>query len=461
MTWDFGEINPFCEAASWTKCLSFVPKVLRELPSAGSGDVEIFRSTAIDGLAKCGDAVIATDPPYYDQITYSDLSDVFYVFLRPTLKDFFPGLLSTLLTPKAEELIANQFRFDGNKEESKAFFEKGLGDVFCEVGKIHRSEYPFTLFYAFRQSEVEQDDEMAQDVVMSSGWETMLQGLVDKKFQILGTMPMRTERPTGIKKNINALASSIVLVCRPRSCSAETVTRRDLVSRLKSELPDALKKLKQGNIAATDLAQAAIGPGMAVFSRYEGVIEADGSKMNVRTALGLINQILDEVMSEQDNDLDPDSRWAVTWFETHAFEEGLYGDAETLSKAKNTSPRGLQEAGIISCRAGKVKLLEMNELQNDWDPALDKRLTVWEVTHHLLRILETRGEDGVAAMLKKVGRLGESARDLAYRLYSVCERKKWAALALQYNSLVISWSEISRRVAVAELNEQPLQGNLL
>lgn len=286
----------------------------------------------------------------------------------------------------------------------------------------------------------------------------MLEGLLKAGFSITGTWPMRSElsnRP--VASGTNALASSIVLVCRPRPEDARLTTRREFLTSLKHELPDALRLLQHGNIAPVDLAQAAIGPGMAVFSRYTKVLEADGSPMRVRTALALINQTLDEVLSEQEGEFDADTRWAVAWFDQFGFDEGTFGLAETLSKAKNTAVSSMVEAGILAAKAGKVRLLRRDELLSGWDPTEDGRLTVWEATQHLIRMLEREGEPGAAQLLAKLDNTGELARDLAYRLYTTCERKKWAQDALAFNSLVVSWPEI---VKLAGQKPEQAQGEM-
>jgi putative DNA methylase len=325
--------------------------------------------------------------------------------------------------------------------------------------EVQKFDYPLTIFYAFTQSETDEEDKdevNGSPAIASTGWETMLEGLLKAGFTITGTWPMRTERPLGVKVTVNALASSIVLVCRPRPENASPATRREFLTALKRELPDALKHLQHGNIAPVDLAQAAVGPGMAVFSRYAKVLEADGTPMRVRTALALINQTLDEVLAEQEGEFDADTRWALAWFEQYGFEEGPFGTAETLSKAKNTAIAGLVEAGILAARAGKVRLLRRDELTADWNPASDGRLPVWEVTQRLIRTLEHEGESGAARLLAKLGGIGELARDLAYRLYTTCERKKWAQDALAFNSLVVSWPEISRLAAQKPERQQEL-----
>src|SRR6266545_3468092 len=276
----------------------------------------------------------------------------------------------------------------------------------------------------------------------------MLEGLIRSGFATNGTWPMRTELSNRmISSGTNALASSIVLVCRPRPADAKAATRREFLNALKAELPAALRRLQQGNIAPVDLAQAAIGPGMAVFSRYSKVIEADGTPMRVRTALQIINQELDAVLAEQEGEFDADTRWAIAWFDQHGTNEGPYGTAETLSKAKNTSVGGMVDAGIAVARGGKVRLLRRDELPADWNPASDRRLTIWEIAQHLVHALDKRGEGGAAELLAKVGGEGEIARDLAYRLYTTCERKGWAQEALAYNSLVVAWTEITRQAA--------------
>jgi putative DNA methylase len=319
------------------------------------------------------------------------------------------------------------------------------------------SEFPFTVFYAFKQQEAEAEggESASSDSVASTGWETMLQALLGSGFSIGGTWPMRTEQPGGLRvAGRNSLASSIILACRPRSEGAPLATRREFITTLKNELPSALKDLQRGNIAPVDLAQAAIGPGMAIFSKYAKVLEADGTPMTVRMALSLINHVLDEVLAEQESEFDPDTRWALAWFEQFGMEEASFGVAETLSKAKNTAVNGLVDARILAAKAGKVRLLKRNEMSTHWDPARDQRLTVWEVTQHLIRALEQDGEAGAASLLRILGSVGDVARDLAYRLFSLCERNEWAQEALAYNSLVIAWPEIARLAKTDKPREQ-------
>jgi putative DNA methylase len=390
--------------------------------------------------------VVSCDPPYYDNIGYADLSDFFYVWLRRTVGTVYPQLFSTLLTPKSQELIASPYRHDGSKNAARDFFENGLQRAFEQMRSKNAEGYPLTIFYAFKQTEDDEDDDEQSGgaVTASTGWETILSGLITAGFTLQGTWPMRTELTAALKVGFNMLASSIVLSCRPRPADAPVATRREFLNALKRELPDALKHLQRGNIAPVDLAQASIGPGMAVFTRYAKVMEADGSPMKVRQALALINQTLDEVLAEQEGEFDADTRWAVAWFEQFGMDEGAFGVAETLSKAKNTAVNALVEAGIIAARGGKVRLLKRDELPADWNPVTDNKVRHWEVTQHLIRELEHGGETAAADLLRKVGGMGEVARDLAYRLYSLCERKKWAQEAISYNGLVIAWPEISK-----------------
>ena len=446
MVWDFAEANPFSNACgNWLDaCIQWINKVLLYVPANMNCATKQMDVTAI--VEAIVNPIVSTDPPYYDNIGYADLSDFFYVWLRRSIGKIYPDLFSTMLVPKAEELVATPYRFDGNREKAREFFETGLRRAFEKMRAAAHPDCPLAVYYAFKQAESDAKikDGNGKNVLASTGWETMLEGLLQTGFQITGTWPMRTERSARtVSLGTNALASSIVLVCRPKPENAPMTTRRDFINALKRELPPALKTLQQGNIAPVDLAQAAIGPGMAVFSCYSKVLEADGTSMRVRSALALINQVLDEYLAEQEGEYDADTRWALAWFEQHGMEEGPFGVAEILSKAKNTAVDGLVAAGIIVSKAGKVRILQRHELPEGWDPATDKRLTVWEVAQHLIRALVDKGsEEGAAALLRKVGALGDVARDLAYRLYTICDRKKWAQEALAYNSLVVAWPEL-------------------
>ncbi|TYO96920.1 putative DNA methylase [Desulfallas thermosapovorans DSM 6562] len=370
-------------------------------------------------------------------------------------------MFRTMLTPKYEELVATPYRFGGSRDKAREHFEQGLQKTFRQMREKANPAYPVTVYYAFKQAETERASTGGggNQSVVSTGWETMLNGLVEAGFQITGTWPMRTElsnRP--VASGTNALASSIVLVCRPRPAGAPVATRRELLSALQRQLPRALKSLQRSSIAPVDLAQAAIGPGMAIFSSYSKVLEADGSPMGVRTALALINQVLDEYLAEQEGEYDADTRWALAWFEQYGMREGSFGDAETLSKAKNTSVEGLVAAGILSARGGKVRLLDRREYPVDWDPARDNRLTVWEAVQHMIITLERSGEEAAARLLKELGVLAEPVRELAYRLFNICERNGWSGEALAYNALVVAWPGLLE--LAAQIPGAPRQGQL-
>jgi putative DNA methylase len=444
MVWDYSEVNPFSgSTGNFLGALNWILKVVELSPSKFPGKVQ--QLDAMFSIPKTSFSLISTDPPYYDNVGYSDLSDFFYLWLRRSLKDVYINLFSTLMVPKDQELVANPFRLNRGKAKARIFFEEGLKKSFDLMQKEQNPAFPLTIYYAFKQTErVESEKGLYTEFVSSTGWETMLESLIKSGFTITGTWPMRTElsnRPVAM--GTNALASSIVIACRPRSEDAPLATRREFISILKKELPLALKELQHGNIAPVDLAQAVIGPGMSVFSRYTKVIEADGSNMSVRTALQIINQTLDEFLSEQEGDMDQDTRFCIAWFEQFGHKEGLFGQADVLARAKNTSVQGLVEAEVAEAKAGKLRLLKRDEYTNHWDPVTDKRLTVWECTQHLIRRLNKFGEQSAAELAARLGSgRSEEARALAYRLYAVCDRKGWAKEALDYNSLVIAWPEI-------------------
>ena len=437
MVWDYTEANPFCDSTgNWMAMVNWTWKALETVAAraGGSAAQDDAQSQSISA-----DKIVSTDPPYYDNIGYADLSDFFYVWLRRSLRPVFPDLFATLAVPKAEELVATPYRH-GSKEKAEQFFLDGMTQAMHRLAEQAHPAFPVTIYYAFKQSETE-----SAEGTSSTGWETFLDAVIRAGFAITGTWPMRTELSNRmIGSGTNALASSIVLVCRPRPADAPTATRREFVQALKAELPAALAELQRANIAPVDLAQAAIGPGMAVYTRYARVLDAEGRPVSVREALALINATLDEALAEQEGDFDADSRFAIAWFEQYGFDQGEFGVAETLSKAKNTSVAGLAEAGVLETKRGMVRLLRPEELPADWNPETDPRLTAWEVVHHLIRALEAGGESGAATLVGKLGAKAETARGLAYRLYTLCERKKRAAEALSYNALVQSWPEIVR-----------------
>ncbi len=438
MTWDFAEANPLGKSSgdvlTCSKSISNYLDVATPFTRAVASQQDA--QSMLIGKAPY---VFSTDPPYYDNIGYADLSDFFYVWLRRSLKSVFPELFATLAVPKAEELIASPYRH-GSKEGAQAFFLDGMTKAMSRLAEQAHPAFPVTIYYAFKQTE--SDD---TDGTTNTGWDTFLDAVIRAGFSITGTWPMRTEGAGRmIAAGTNALASSIVLVCRPLNIDAPTATRREFVATLKAELPHALANLQRGNIAPVDLAQAAIGPGMAVYTRFSKVLDAEGNTLSVREALSLINQTLDEALAEQEGDFDADSRWALTWFEQSGFDEGEYGVAEQLSKSKNTSVAGMDLAGILESDHGKVRLLRPEELPSDWDPVTDSRLSEWEIVHHLIRVLSSGGESAAGALVGKLGAKAEIARELAYRLYTLCERKKRAPEALAYNGLVQSWPEIVR-----------------
>ena len=450
MVWDYSEANTFGGMAG--DLLVSIKNMMRAVEQLPDGHGASSYQEDARRQASSANRIISTDPPYYDNVGYADLSDFFYIWLRRSLRTVLPVLFMTMAVPKSDELVATPYRH-GTKALAESFFMNGMTHAMKQLSQQVHPGFPTTIYYAFRQSENRNDRGIAR-----TGWETFLEAVITAGFAISGTWPMRTELGNRmIGMGANALASSVVLVCRRRGADAPVTTRRDFIAALKVELPPALAQLQRGNIAPVDLAQAAIGPGMAVYTRYAKVLDATGSRVSVGDALALINETLDEILTQQEGDFDADSRWALAWFEQHGFDEGDYGVAETLSKAKNTSVSGMEEAGVVHSRAGKVRLLRPEELPTDWDPAQDDRLTTWEMVHHLIRVMEQGGESAAAKLARKLGGFAEVARDLCYRLYTLCERKKRAAEALAYNGLVQSWPEISR---LARMEARPEQTEL-
>jgi putative DNA methylase len=446
MVWDFPECNPFAGAGGdWDGACQDCARVVARLGLSLHGHAsQSAAQIGVDSFARS--SVVSTDPPYYDNVPYADLSDFFYVWLRRSLGVVFPTLFATLAVPKLEELVAFVYRHN-SKTDAEAFFLDGMTQAMRRLAEQVHPAFPVTIYYAFKQSE---SDEV--DGTTSTGWETFLEAVIRAGFAVTGTWPMRTEQPAALKTTRNALASSIILVCRPRAATLPVVARRELSTALADELPLALTHLQRGNIAPVDLAQAVIGPGMAVYTRYARVLDAQGKPLSVREALAMINRTLDEALAEQEGDFDGDSRWALAWFADRGFDDGPYGDAHTYFLRFNTAENALATAGIIKSGRGKVRLLRPDELSTDWDPSTDSRLTTWQVVHHLIRSLETGGEIAAASLVSKLGTNAEVARELAYRLYTLCERKKWAAEALSYNGLVLSWPEITR---LAHESQQP------
>ena len=444
MAWDYAEGNPLSSSAgSFDSMLKWIIDALMALPRmASTGYAYQFDAQSDNGMR---DIMVSTDPPYYDNIGYADLSDFFYVWLRRSLRGTYPKLFGTMLVPKHEELVATPYRENRGKDGAKEFFEQGMFQTFRQVYEYAREDVPVTIYYAFKQSETEKVND--SDATASTGWETMLAAIIRAGFSITGTWPMRTEMANrNIASGANALASSIVLVCRKREPDAPMATRRDFVAALKRELRPALDKLRTSNIAPVDLAQSAIGPGIGVYSRFSKVLEADGSPMSVRSALQIINQELDLYFSDQDSDIDRESRFCVEPFTQCAFNEIRFGEADVLARAKNTSIDALVERGALSASKGVVRLLGRDELKEIPEPGF-----CWLFTQQLVRAMETGGVEACAKMLPNFGdSQTESAKALAYRLYTIAERKGWNAEAYAYNTLVTAWPEIQERVALLE-----------
>ncbi|MBB5233181.1 DUF1156 domain-containing protein [Deinococcus budaensis] len=447
MNWDTAEGNFFASSSGTIgPSIDWVAKVVEMLPATVAGS-----ERQLDAAARLvpPKAVISTDPPYYDNIGYADLSDFFYVWLRRSLRSTYPDLFGTMGVPKREELVANPFR-QGGKDASEQFFLKGMTQAMHNMATQGNQEYPTAIYYAFKQAET------TGSGVSSTGWATFLEAVIQAGYSINGTWPVRSELSNRMRgQGSNALATSIVMVCRPRPQDAPLTTRTDFLRELRRSLPTALSALTASNLLPVDMAQASIGPGMAVYSRYRDVLESDGSRMPVRVALQLINAALDEYLAEQEGHLDSDTRFAVTWFETHGLEEAAYGDAETLATARGVSVAGVAEAGLILSRAGKVRLKRRDELAAGWNPQADKRPTAWEAVQHLARINDQEGADAAGRLMAQLqasasGDLADSARQLAYRLYGICERKGWSSEGQVYNALVASWGQAAEAAARAE-----------
>ena len=435
MSWDFAEVNPFSgNSGSWDNSLDYSAKGV-----SISAQNSIGISLQADATVQCLSSrkVISTDPPYYDNIGYADLSDFFYVWLRKSLKPIYPGLYATLAVPKAEELVATPYRH-GGKAQAEAFFLDGMTRAMHNLAEQAHPAFPVTIYYAFKQAETK-----GEAGTSSTGWETFLDAVLKAGFALSGTWPMRTELGNRmIGSGTNALASSIVLVCRKRAADAPTVSRREFIRELNAALPEALLDMTRGGInspvAPVDLSQAIIGPGMAIFSQYAAVLEADGKPMSVRTALQLINRFFAE------DDFDHDTQFCLHWFEQQGWATGNYGDADVLARAKGTSVAGLVDAGVVDSGKGEMRLLRWAEMPRDWNPETDNRTPVWEALHQLIRALNQDGESAAGSLLARMPARAEPIRALAYRLYTLCERKGWAEEARAYNELVTAWSGIEQ-----------------
>ena len=440
MVWDFAETNAFAGAGGdWQGIIEGSSKALSSFPAKPPAytSQEDANNRAYNSL------LIATDPPYYDNVGYADLSDFFYVWLRRSLTGVYPELFSTLLTPKNDELVADPFRH----EDADKFFENGYTKVFARICEGMLDGYPITVFYAFKQAETDDEGDHA-----STGWETLLEGMLGAGWTVTATWPVRTEGSGRMRnQDSNALGSSIVLACRPRPADAGVTDRRGLIAALREEFPEALRRLEQGKVAPVDLRQAAIGPGMAVFSRYARVNEPSGEPMRVRAALSLINQVLDEKLSQLEGDVSADTRWCVDWFKQYGFDTGPYGTAETLSKGTDTDVDVLDRAGVLKSQGGKVALLAIQDISSDYDPAADDRVSEWKVCLYLAKLLQGPGADATARLMAAARDLVDldDVKELTFLLYSIAEKKGWAETALLFNNLGTSWPELedaSRKV---------------
>ena len=448
MTWDFAECNVLGNrVGSFASQVASLRRAIEALPSSRQGQALQLDARAWDKRGQV--AIVSTDPPYYDNISYADLSDFFYVWLRRNLSGVWPDVCSTLLAPKAGELIANRYR-TGSKEAAEEHFESGIAEFMAQVADSQCEDVPATVYYAYKATEAKEGE------VRATGWDTFLQAVLDAGLQVNATWPMRTEKPGRmVSLGSNALASSIVLACRPRPASAPLATRGEFIAALREELPEAVRILQSGNIAPVDMAQSTIGPGIKVFSRYAKVVEADGSSMPVSAALAIINDVLGEVLDGEEAELDRDTRFALTWFSEHGYGPGPSGDADSVANAKNTSLAGIEESGIAEARAGKFRLYERSELAESWQPAVDPRLTVWEALQYLIAALE-RSESEAAELLHTLGGYGERARQLAYLLYQKANDKGWAAEAAAYNGLITAWPNLVAASAGTPVQEAML-----
>jgi putative DNA methylase len=440
MTWDFAECNVFSTSTgNFLGAVEWVAKAVSELPAVGAGS--IVQSDARFAKIPNG-ACLSTDPPYYDNIGYADLSDFFYVWLKRSVGDIFPEVFSTIVVPKTDELVAMPHRHD-NRRDAEGYFLRGMTEAFHNISGQLSNEFPCTIYYAFKQSEV------TQDGIASAGWATFLEAIISAGLSVVGTWPVRTERAgRTISVGTNALATSVVLVCRKKELQAEVISRAEFMRALKRELPSAISELQAASIAPADMPQSAIGPGMGVFSRYKAVLESDDSPMSVKAALQLINRELDEYLGGIQGEFDADTRFAITWFEQNGMKAGDYDTANSIARARGISVESVRHAGIVQSAAGKVRILGREEIEATWDPTGDGHLTVWECCQQLIKALENDGETSAAMLLKKIGaEKADAVKDLAYCLYGICEKRSDAKEATSYNALIAVWTELTRQAA--------------
>ena len=451
MTWDYPEVNLFSGAEGDYRVS--VTGVTKGMEGLGSGEPGQIKQLDAQSVSYPDGVVISCDPPYYDNISYSDVSDYFYAWMRPSLQPVFPEMFGLIATPKSEELIAAPHRHP-SKDSAESFFLEGMRSAVQRMADGSNERFPAAIYYAFKQSEIEQEG------ISSTGWATFLQAVIEAGYAVVGTWPLRTEMANRmIASGTNALANSVVLVCRKKEATAEIISRAEFIRALRRELPPAIAELQAANIAPADMPQSAIGPGMGVYSRYRAVLEADDSPMTVKAALQLINRELDEFLSDVQGEFDADTRFAITWFEQHGMDKGDYGAADNLARARGISVESVKHAGVVESAAGKVRILKRDELLDDWDPATDPHLTVWECCQYIIRKLETEGEYEAAILLKKMGPdKADAVKDLAYCLYDICSNKrKDAKEATSYNALIAVWTELTRQAAA--IHETDLGGD--
>jgi putative DNA methylase len=438
MTWDFAESNPFSGlTGSWDSCVEWIWKVVENFNPASFGRVTQDDAQTVNLI---DNVVISTDPPYYDNINYSELSDYFFCWLKPILKPIFPNIFSTMSAPKEEELVANPYRHSG-EQNAEIFFLDGMRKAITNMRDSSSSSIPTTIYYAFKQSEIKNEG------ISSKGWATFLQAVIESGYAIVGTWPLRTEMANRmVASGTNALANSVVLVCRNRDENNESITRLEFIRELKRTLPSSIMNLQAANVSPADMPQSAIGPGMAIFSKYSKILEADDSHMTVKTALQIINAELDEYLNNLHGDFDQNTRFTATWFEQNGYEKGDFGAANSLATARGISVESVKHAGIVESSAGKVRILKREELDSNWEPNSGTHLTVWECCQYLVREYGDGGETAAAMLIKKMGfEKADAVKDLAYYLYDICSNKRQDAKeATSYNALIAGWSDIMR-----------------
>lgn len=438
MVWDYAEANPFADAGgSIDAAIDKGAMVIAELPCLAGGRVDHLAAQTNSFSVR--PAAFSTDPPYYDNIGYADLSDFFYVWLRRSLNGMWPDLFRRLTTQKDKELVATPYRH-GGRGEAEAFFMQGMGDALTAIRKAAIEDGPLAIYYAFKQSEA------GEDGVTSAGWASFLQAVVDAGLAVDGTWPVRTESAGRlIGKGTNALASSIVLVCRKRTREAGVATRAEFIRALKRELPDAIAAIRKAGVGPVDMQQSVIGPGMGVFTRFAKVLEDDDSAMPVKTALSLINRVWDEIENELSEAFDAPTQVALAWFATYGFDVRPSGELITLANAKNVPLATLFASGVFQDLRGKAGLVARENLPAGWSPTTDKAPTIWECVQHTIRVLnaEDGGAEAAAALIAQMGPRAEDARALAYRLFEIATQKGWAAEALVYNALAQEWPRLA------------------